>query len=37
VFRIGTMGYGSSENNIELLLGALKDVLKAEGYSGHAA
>jgi alanine-glyoxylate transaminase/serine-glyoxylate transaminase/serine-pyruvate transaminase len=37
VFRIGTMGYGSSENNIELLLGALKDVLKAEGYSGQAA
>lgn len=34
VFRIGTMGFGSSEENVQLLLSTLKDALKAEGYSG---
>ncbi|MBN9659836.1 MAG: alanine--glyoxylate aminotransferase family protein [Acidobacteria bacterium] len=32
VFRIGTMGYGSSPENVQLLLGALKDAFQAEGY-----
>ena len=27
VFRIGTMGYGSSAENVEMLLGALRAVL----------
>lgn len=33
VFRIGTMGYGSSEENILLLLTALERALRAEGFA----
>ncbi|WP_321477010.1 alanine--glyoxylate aminotransferase family protein [uncultured Paludibaculum sp.] len=33
VFRIGTMGYGSSPENVTLLLGALKEAFQAEGYT----
>lgn len=33
VFRIGTMGYGSSEDNILLLLASLERALRAEGFA----
>jgi alanine-glyoxylate transaminase/serine-glyoxylate transaminase/serine-pyruvate transaminase len=33
VFRIGTMGYGSSEANVDMLIGALREALAKEGYS----
>jgi len=32
VFRIGLMGYGSTADNVILVLGALEDALKAQGY-----
>jgi alanine-glyoxylate transaminase/serine-glyoxylate transaminase/serine-pyruvate transaminase len=32
VFRIGTMGHGSSAENVQLLLAALGEALKAEGW-----
>ena len=32
VFRIGTMGYGSTAENVLLLLGALEEALNAAGY-----
>jgi alanine-glyoxylate transaminase/serine-glyoxylate transaminase/serine-pyruvate transaminase len=32
VFRIGTMGYGSTQENVKLLLGALEEALKEEGW-----
>jgi len=32
VFRIGTMGYGSSAENVKLLLETLSEALQAEGY-----
>lgn len=32
VFRIGTMGYGSSAENVELLLSTLKEAFRADGY-----
>jgi alanine-glyoxylate transaminase/serine-glyoxylate transaminase/serine-pyruvate transaminase len=32
VFRIGLMGYGSTQENLFLLLGALEDGLKRQGY-----
>jgi alanine-glyoxylate transaminase/serine-glyoxylate transaminase/serine-pyruvate transaminase len=32
VFRIGTMGYGSTAENVGLLLGALEEALKEEGW-----
>jgi alanine-glyoxylate transaminase/serine-glyoxylate transaminase/serine-pyruvate transaminase len=32
VFRIGTMGYGSSADNVLLLLGSLESALRAEGF-----
>jgi alanine-glyoxylate transaminase/serine-glyoxylate transaminase/serine-pyruvate transaminase len=32
VWRIGTMGYGSTEENIDLLLAALREALTAEGW-----
>ncbi|MFB3825133.1 MAG: alanine--glyoxylate aminotransferase family protein [Bryobacteraceae bacterium] len=34
VFRIGLMGYGSSEENVQIILTALKAALCAEGYRG---
>jgi alanine-glyoxylate transaminase/serine-glyoxylate transaminase/serine-pyruvate transaminase len=33
VFRIGTMGYGSTAENVELLLGALEEALREQGYA----
>ncbi len=32
VFRIGLMGYGSTKENVFLLLGALDEALKQQGY-----
>ena len=32
VFRIGTMGYGSTAENVQLLLSTLAEALKEEGY-----
>ena len=32
IWRIGLMGSGSTENNVLLLLGALRSVLAQEGY-----
>jgi alanine-glyoxylate transaminase/serine-glyoxylate transaminase/serine-pyruvate transaminase len=32
VFRIGLMGYGSTQENLFLLLGAIEDALKQQGY-----
>ena len=34
VIRLGTMGYGSSPENIERLLGALEEALREQGYAG---
>ncbi|MGB9610165.1 MAG: pyridoxal-phosphate-dependent aminotransferase family protein [Bryobacteraceae bacterium] len=34
VWRIGTMGYGSTEDNVDLLLAALRETLRAEGWQG---
>jgi aspartate aminotransferase-like enzyme len=31
VFRIGTMGYGSTAENVDLLLDALREALRAAG------
>ena len=31
VFRIGTMGYGSTAENVAMILDALKDALKQQG------
>jgi len=33
VFRIGTMGYGSTAENVNLLLGTLEEALKEQGYA----
>ena len=33
VFRIGLMGYGSTAENVMLVLGALEDALRQQGYS----
>jgi len=33
VFRIGTMGYGSTAENVKLLLGTLEEALKEQGYA----
>ena len=33
IFRIGTMGYGSTAENVLLILGALEDALKHAGYT----
>ena len=32
VFRIGTMGYGSTPENVMLILGVLEEALKQQGY-----
>ena len=34
IFRIGTMGYGSSAENVRLVLGALEEALREQGYTG---
>lgn len=34
VWRIGTMGYGSTEENVDLLVSALREALAAEGWRG---
>lgn len=34
IIRIGTMGYGSSPENVKLLLGALEEALRAQGFKG---
>ncbi len=34
IFRIGTMGYGSSAENIARLLAALEEGLREQGYTG---
>jgi alanine-glyoxylate transaminase/serine-glyoxylate transaminase/serine-pyruvate transaminase len=31
VFRIGTMGYGSTEENVKLLLETLEEALREQG------
>ena len=33
VFRIGTMGYGSTADNVKLLLGALDEALREQGFA----
>lgn len=33
ILRIGTMGYGSSAENVKLVLGALEEALREQGYS----
>jgi len=33
VFRIGTMGYGSTEDNVKLLSGSLEEALREQGYA----
>jgi len=33
VFRIGTMGYGSTAENVKLLLGTLEEALREQGYA----
>src|SRR5215831_7656511 len=37
VFRIGTMGYGSTADNVQLILGSLAEALKHAGYKTTSA
>ncbi len=37
VFRIGTMGHGSTPENIAMLLGAFEEALRAEGFQPKAS
>ena len=33
IFRLGNMGYGSSAENVKLVLGALAEALREQGYT----